>query len=81
MPNCDICGAPMPPGEEMFKFHGYSGPCPRPPLPTQPPQTELGKLLKVIVQSIGGEQPMLFAKVDIAKAIQQADASAVTTPQ
>lgn len=25
---CDICGQPMPPGEEMFKFHGYSGPCP-----------------------------------------------------
>jgi hypothetical protein len=25
---CEICGEPMPPGEEMFKFHGYSGPCP-----------------------------------------------------
>jgi hypothetical protein len=23
----------MPAGEEMFKFHGYSGPCPKPPLP------------------------------------------------
>lgn len=23
----------MPPGEEMFNFHGYSGPCPKPPLP------------------------------------------------
>ena len=22
----------MPPGEEMFNFHGYSGPCPKPPL-------------------------------------------------
>jgi hypothetical protein len=22
----------MPAGEEMFKFHGYSGPCPQPPL-------------------------------------------------
>lgn len=30
---CDLCGEPMPPGEEMFKFHGYSGPCPKPPLP------------------------------------------------
>lgn len=27
-PLCELCGAPMPPGEEMFKFHGYSGPCP-----------------------------------------------------
>ena len=30
-PVCEICGEPMPPGEEMFKFHGYSGPCPKPP--------------------------------------------------
>lgn len=30
---CEICGEPMPVGEEMFKFHGYSGPCPKPPLP------------------------------------------------
>ena len=29
---CELCGEPMPPGEEMFKFHGYSGPCPQPPL-------------------------------------------------
>lgn len=27
---CDLCGEPMPAGEEMFKFHGYSGPCPVP---------------------------------------------------
>lgn len=24
---CAACGKPMPKGEEMFKFHGYSGPC------------------------------------------------------
>lgn len=30
---CEICGEPMPEGERMFKFHGYSGPCPKPPLP------------------------------------------------
>jgi hypothetical protein len=29
---CELCGEPMPPGEDMFKFHGYSGPCPKPPL-------------------------------------------------
>jgi hypothetical protein len=23
----------MPPGEEMFKYHGYSCDCPKPPLP------------------------------------------------
>ncbi|MER9769008.1 NADAR family protein [Mesorhizobium sp. M0189] len=31
---CEICGEPMPASEEMFKFHGYSGPCPKPPLPS-----------------------------------------------
>lgn len=25
---CQLCGEPMPTGETMFKFHGYSGPCP-----------------------------------------------------
>ena len=23
-PKCELCGEPMPPGEEMFKFHGYT---------------------------------------------------------
>lgn len=27
---CQLCGEPMPPGEEMFQYHGYSGPCPKP---------------------------------------------------
>lgn len=30
---CELCGGPMPPGEQMFRFHGFSGPCPMPPLP------------------------------------------------
>jgi hypothetical protein len=28
---CQLCGEPMPTGEEMFKYHGYSGNCPKPP--------------------------------------------------
>lgn len=36
-PKCELCGEAMPPGEEMFKFHGYSGPCPKPPLPRVAP--------------------------------------------
>ena len=32
-PLCELCGEPMPLGQEMFKFHGYSGPCPKPPSP------------------------------------------------
>lgn len=31
-PKCEMCGEPMPAGEEMFKYHGYSGPCPAPPM-------------------------------------------------
>ena len=30
-PTCGICGEPMPEGEEMFVYHGFSGPCPKPP--------------------------------------------------
>lgn len=29
---CQLCGEPMPKGEEMFNYHGYSGDCPKPPL-------------------------------------------------
>jgi hypothetical protein len=41
---CKVCGEPMPPGEEMFNYHGYSGPCPNPPLPKHlPPKAEFVK--------------------------------------
>ena len=33
---CALCGEPMPEGEEMFKYHGYSGPCPTPFEPKHP---------------------------------------------
>jgi hypothetical protein len=32
-PKCELCGEPMPAGEEMFNYHGYSGPCPKPAQP------------------------------------------------
>ncbi len=36
-PLCSLCGEPMPEGETMFKYHGYSGPCPKvPPAPEGP---------------------------------------------
>ena len=34
---CEVCGDLMPEGEEMFNYHGYSGPCPRPPPPKELP--------------------------------------------
>jgi hypothetical protein len=32
LPTCSLCGEPMPQGEEMFNYHGFSGPCPKPPI-------------------------------------------------
>lgn len=31
-PMCKLCGKPMPEGEEMFHYHGYSGRCSTIPL-------------------------------------------------
>ena len=50
MSNCTICGAPMPEGEEMFKYHGYSGPCPAPPLPAA--LTDIEKLTMRIYDTL-----------------------------
>lgn len=44
---CQLCGEPMPEGEEMFNYHGYSGPCPKPPLVSQaapPPSEKIAKM-------------------------------------
>ena len=37
---CGLCGEAMPPGEEMFNYHGYSGNCPKPPLPQEKSEVE-----------------------------------------
>lgn len=40
-PKCTICGEPLNPGQEMFRFHGSDGlDCPKPPLPKPPTDTE-----------------------------------------
>jgi hypothetical protein len=33
---CSVCGQRMPVGEGMFRFHGYSGPCPTVPTEGSP---------------------------------------------
>lgn len=67
---CEICGEPMPQGEEMFKFHGYSGPCPKPQL-LQPHQrrvviekAELDEKLMKLRAFFGTE---IFAELDDAE--------------
>ena len=54
-PKCELCGEPMPAGEEMFKYHGYSGPCPKPPIPKK--QNEFPSESKITTRcpSCGGE--------------------------
>lgn len=44
---CRICGESMPVGEEMFYFHGYSGPCPKPPLPVSRTACEGYKMIEI----------------------------------
>lgn len=45
MANCELCGKPMPEGEEMFKYHGQSGPCPSKPMSTD---DELNGILELV---------------------------------
>ena len=37
---CSICGEPMPEGEGMFMYHGFSGPCPKPAMKRSVPNIE-----------------------------------------
>lgn len=67
---CDICGEPMPAGEEMFKFHGYSGPCPKPPLIRGTPADELAEV-KALLREIVSAYPqrkIMRPFIDKAKA-------------
>lgn len=57
-PTCEICGEPMPQGEEMFNYHGYSGPCPKPPLAKKEWLEKRAKLEEGrSVEAGAGEQP------------------------
>lgn len=54
---CGLCGEPMPPGEQMFKYHGYSGNCPKPPLPSKPQPSELTDRLRELAGDPGNPMP------------------------
>jgi hypothetical protein len=61
---CGLCGEPMPPGEEMFKYHGYSGNCPKPPLqkPKVPRQNSLVEANKESPH-VEGEQYIFLGEI------------------
>ena len=59
---CELCGEPMPAGEEMFKFHGYSGSCPKPPLIPKPRPAWVDMAAKECAECSNGEAEA-FAKI------------------
>lgn len=61
---CGLCGEPMPQGEEMFKYHGYSGPCPKPPLAKAGPST----IAREIAARVWQDQEMTSCVMDVAAA-------------
>ena len=59
MSNCELCGEPMPVGEEMFKCHGYSGNCPKPPLPKRESDNLPDETLRGFWRSVQGSEAEL----------------------
>jgi type IV secretory pathway VirB10-like protein len=81
LPKCELCGEPMPKGEEMFKYHGYSGPCPKPPLPQKeelPPLPEQDCCTHVTdsetMDLFRADQMRDYARLAITTALAQRDA-------
>ena len=63
---CEVCGEPMPDGEEMFKFHGYSSDCPKSPLPQQPAKQKIHGLILAIADKNQRTVKMIFDTVEQA---------------
>jgi hypothetical protein len=72
---CELCGEPMPAGEQMFKFHGYSGECPAPPLE----KIAAGNDYDVTIQ--GGDGPDMWDKEVTVSAADFLDAARMATAQ
>lgn len=68
---CGLCGEPMPPGEEMFLYHGYSGDCPKPPLPrvVKPTYEELEEKISVL-KSLLRDTLDVLNDADICESLQ-----------
>jgi hypothetical protein len=62
---CALCGEPMPPGEEMFNFHGYSGNCPKPAHPTDTGMVEQERLREQyeVIKPMRLDDPQLSVQV------------------
>ncbi len=60
---CQLCGEPMPTGEEVFSFHGYSGDCPKPPLPRKTPDWVISAAKECAASVLVGEGEKAFAQI------------------
>lgn len=60
---CELCGEPMPLGEEMFKFHGFSGNCPKPPLSPKRPAWIDSAAKECASHVLVGEGEKAFAEI------------------
>lgn len=65
---CAICGEPMPAGEEMFKYHGYSGGCPKPPLPKPQAKQKVPGLVWAVAAKDKRTVSMMFDTAEQANA-------------
>lgn len=64
-PVCQLCGEPMPLGEEMFMYHGYSCECPKPPLAKLEPVFKRGdKVRKIKGYPFRGTVLAVFTKIN-----------------
>lgn len=62
---CELCGEPMPEGEEMFKYHGYSCDCPKPPLPPLPQRFSILVGYRNLTEPVIYGYPLLQASLKI----------------
>lgn len=49
---CELCGEPMPPGEEQLRYHGLTCDCPKPPLQKVKSSKEVKDFVKSVVDEL-----------------------------
>ena len=70
---CELCGELMPPNESMFKFHGYSGDCPKPPLPMPPSELDQLRAEVALLREVVAAADAMRRITIILQSVQWAD--------